>query len=485
MSLIKLPSSITFDEVFKKKSFSSVNYEKFIISNKNKIQLKSLVNNIKNGKEVGSNAYIPKSNKFFLRTKALQEDYVLLKIDSESSIPIKPVSFKDINLSKGEILISKDSNIGEMVYIYEDMPDFSICAGIKAISIPKNKFYVMAFLKNNFFKKQIESLISKGSIMSHAKEKFLDCFIPFPDKNEIIEYVSILMQSWLEKEKTIQEKYNSINKILEEEILNNQDKKNFIFKNVNLKEAKENERLDAGVYNEDYKRIIFLIENYTGGSFRLSQDKFKGGSTPKSRVFGRGNKNWITPSNISDEGYVNKNEKIICDKTNIYKDCVIIGNRTSRGGMGEYVGISFFYDYNKKGGGHHNQGCYRIENLPREDLIMIALLMNSNYYRKLCGYISLGSKMKEIKIKNLTRIPFINIKKEIKKRLIDLYSKEPNVNINDLDLNSFKKRDNLIIKDSGILRLANDIRLIRDKLDKIVESISDNKKIEIDFNFLK
>ena len=90
---------------------------------------------------------------------------------------------------------------------------------------------------------------------------------------------------------------------------------------------------------------------------------------------------------------------------NIKKDCILFINRTSKGKKGEYVGITSFYDFGYYGYGQHNQGLYRIDHLKKDELLFISAFMNSNIMRKLCGNISIGSKMKEMKI-----IRFCNIK---------------------------------------------------------------------------
>ena len=90
--------------------------------------------------------------------------------------------------------------------------------------------------------------------------------------------------------------------------------------------------------------------------------------------------------------------------------------------VAEFVGISIFYDFVQNGQGHHNQGMYRIENYPDDELKLISILLNSKKYRKLCGYASMGSKMKEMKIKDFSSIPFPIFDDNINNKLISNYN---------------------------------------------------------------
>src|SRR5690606_36187608 len=149
-----------------------------------------------------------------------------------------------------------------------------------------------------------------------------------------------------------------------------------------------------------YKEENHLIENYKNGFSSINTSKFKSGSTPKTRIFNasKSSLKWVTPTNISDEGFYNPIEKIsMPTSNNLKKDCILFINRTSKGKKGEYVGITCFYDVSYYGEGQHNQGLYRIEHLSKDEMIFTTAFMNSRIMRKICGNISIGSKMKEMK----------------------------------------------------------------------------------------
>ena len=76
-----------------------------------------------NGNEVGSINYISISSHYFIRAKALQNEYFLPILDNETAVPIRPQVFSNFNLKEGDILISKDSNIGEIVILDKNYPN--------------------------------------------------------------------------------------------------------------------------------------------------------------------------------------------------------------------------------------------------------------------------------------------------------------------------------------------------------------------------
>ena len=112
-------------------------------------------------------------------------------------------------------------------------------------------------------------------------------------------------------------------------------------------EIKEENRFDTGIYTKEFKLIDSLIKEYSKGYVNFKISDFKIGSTPKKRIISENiplKYKWITPDHVDDLGYLNKFYNIQCEKPNITKNSLLIINRTSKGGLGEFVGISFFYD---------------------------------------------------------------------------------------------------------------------------------------------
>jgi hypothetical protein len=190
---------VTYYKDLREKGISSHSHKTVLFKNKNIKSIQELLlKKPLNGQEVGSFSYTSKSKFYFIRTKALQSNYFLpILNDIQCAVPIFPSAFKDFNLRKGDILISKDANIGESGYLDEDLPNFMISGGLVKLRFPiDTRYYIFAFMKSKFFKSQIDYLTgSKGATIRHAKTSWLDAVIPFPsqqNKDEIMEYVSLI-----------------------------------------------------------------------------------------------------------------------------------------------------------------------------------------------------------------------------------------------------------------------------------------------------
>ena len=203
---IDIPQYTTYNEIASKDySFSATQYKTFYIKNSNTIPVSEfLYRNLNRkdlGYEVGSNAYVEKSQYKFIKTKALQPETYLLDINKESVQDIIPNAYMECELKQGDLLISKDSNVGEIAILDKDYPNTMLCGGIYKLPVIKNKYYLLAFIKSELFRQQIDFLVPRGSTIRHGKTKFLDCLIPMPNKNrkETILYIELLMQAIINK----------------------------------------------------------------------------------------------------------------------------------------------------------------------------------------------------------------------------------------------------------------------------------------------
>lgn len=276
-SYIKIPNSISFNSIIEKDyTLSSSQYMDLIMPNENFLFVKDFLKRDLQrkdlGVEVGSLNYIGQSTHYFIRTKALQSHSFLPEITSETALPIMPNTFVKMNLKEGDILISKDSNIGEVVILDKDYPNFMLSSAIYRLPILKNKYYLLAFIKHSIFREQLDFMVPKGATIRHAKTMFLDCKIPMPNKNaeKVIYFVEILTQAIINKEKLIKERHEAILKAIETELLENQKPNKFNFELPRINELEEVGRLDTNLYRENFKNIVFGIQNYKNGSQTIS-----------------------------------------------------------------------------------------------------------------------------------------------------------------------------------------------------------------------
>ncbi|MCL2064173.1 MAG: restriction endonuclease subunit S, partial [Candidatus Cloacimonetes bacterium] len=425
---IRIPESISIDSIEENGyTLSASQYVDLIMPNKNyKLVGDFLSLPLKRsdlGVEVGSLNYISKSPFYFLRTKAFQSYSFLPEITPESALPIMPNVFVKQNLQEGDLLISKDSNIGEIVILEKDYPNFMTSGAIYKLPVNKHRYYLLAFIKHRLFREQLDFMVPKGATIRHAKTMFLDCKIPIPNKNttETIKYVEMLTQAIVNKEKIIKFRHKNILNAIDNELRQNQKAINFKFDFPTINEIENSSRLDTGTYAEQFKEIDFLIKNYRGGCFFLDKNHLKSGNTPNTRFIGDIDNlkyRWITPTHCSDNGLILIDEGInLKGNNNINENCLLLVNR----GQGIDCGKSIFYNFNDYGKGHHNQGMYKVFNYEKEKLIFISCFLNTQLIREYCSKLSLGSKMKELKMGHFLQIPFPNFSEEKQKEIVKLY----------------------------------------------------------------
>lgn len=455
------------------------NYLKVNINSTTNYPLRDLVESIDKGVEIGSNNYIDRSEFKFIRTSALSSDKYSIVVDNNSVLSINPKSYVDFKLKENDILICKDSNVGEVVKLNYDLPNFMFSSGINRLNIIQNKDYIFGIMKNHKFKEQLISMIPKGATLMHAKDLYLNCVIPFPKTTNIVEYVSSLVRIISRKEKELELKMAKINNIIEDEILSNQNNNDYKYNYPTISSIININRLDTGNYTKEFCDIDNQLKNYTNGYFYIPKNNVKGGQTPKKRVIEQNELlkyNWVTPSYINDDGTLNLDYKINCEKNNVDRNCAFIINRTSKGGFGEYVGICSFYDYDRYGPAQHNQGIYRVFNMSDKDLIYITCLLNSRLYRKYCANISMGSKMKELKLSNILSIPFPKFD-ELKKTAIANYYYNRCEKQEKLNKDNFEQANERWDKKAGVIDLFESIRKSKDYLNSIIDDIYDNKNV--------
>ena len=476
-------TEIKFSSVLNNRNIlSPSNYSSFDILASKKYPLRDLIDGIDKGIEIGSTNYVEKSDYKFIRTAAFTDYKCSIVEDENSVLPISKLAFIDMNLKQNDLLIVKDSNVGEAVLLDRDYPSYMYSSGINRIKISKDKYYIYAVIKNDKFKEQLFSKIPKGATIMHAKDLYLVCIIPYPNSRKVVEYVESLIKIIINKENELKNKITKINEIVLTELNYSNWTKDNNVKYPKISQLMQINRLDTGNYTEEFSVIDNNIKNYYNGCFYISEDCISGGNTPKQRYISD-NKNlkyyWIVPSYIYDDGTIDLSYKIDCDKNNINENCMLIINRTSKGGLGEYVGISSYYDYGINGKAQHNQGIYRVRDNNDKKLIFMTCLMNSKIYRKYCANLSMGSKMKELKLNNILSIPFPNFPENVVSNICSLYY---NQLIKGESTSEQFEIDNKNWDDrAGVLDLFSSIQKTKEKLNDIIENIYNNKGIDITY----
>jgi type I restriction enzyme S subunit len=490
---------ITYKDLREKASLSSCSYKIILFKNKNIKSIQELLlGKPQNGKEIGSFSYTSKSKFYFIRTKALQSNYFLpILNDIQCAVPILPSAFKDFDLRKGDILISKDANIGESGYLDEDLPNFMISGGLVRLRFPVNiRYYIFAFMKSKLFKSQIDYLTgSKGATIRHAKTSWLDAVIPFPsqqNKDEIIEYVSLLTKAIIRKEREIKKKYEKIMSLIDKELKQNQKPNKFIYKLPLFKDFQETCRLDTGIFCEDYKRKQFTIENYIHGAKNIFDSGFtlKRGQNLAVSIIGRSiyieeyKPNFyklIRPVNLTDYGTVEKYEYLGNRKKlqTLNKGDILF---SAEGTIGKFY---VFFDVDDKTiTNYHGIVISRKNHVDDLETIFLGLFLG---YLRLIGildHIAVGGQGGSLAQKYLDQIKIPNFPIEKKEEITRYYYNPVNYEKDKLNLSEFEEEDVRITAEVGIVQLDKQIKIIKQRIDEVLYNIAMDMEVNISFDFL-
>ena len=499
MEYTQIPLTITYKDIKEKQSLSPSSYKTLSVTNKTLKRIRDLISDKpQKGQEVGSPSYISKSNSYFIRTKALQASYFLPVLnDIECMVPILPNSFKDLKLKKGDILISKDANIGETAYLEEGLPCCMISGGLVRLKFPEHvKHYVFAFMKSGFFKEQVYLMASRGATIRHAKALWLDAMIPFPNqdnKDEVVSFVSLLTTAVIRKEAEIKRKYNKITGLIDGELRENQRPRKFIYDMPNLGDLRGTSRLDAGMFCEDYLRKQFLIDSYVRGSeniFACGFD-FKRGQNLQISQIGRSmytdeyKPNFyklVRPLNLSDFGTVKKYEYLGNPrKLQTLKKGEILFS--AEGTIGKF---SVFIDVDDKTITNiHGITIFRKNKENDVESIFLGLFLGYLRNIGILDYISVGGQGGSLAEKYWKYIKIPNFTRSKKEEIAKYYFNPANYDEEKLNLSEFEDEDVKVTEEAGILQLDKQCKAIRRILDTMMERVISDKEIEVSFDFLK
>lgn len=269
MKYLNVPQEILFTDLqVKAASWSAGMYRRIEFPTSHTRPIRELITGYDKGSDPGSMYYLNTSTHHFIRTKALQANSYLISPRGGAITPLNPRAFEDMALTDGDILMSKDSNVGECAMVDGDSwRNHTLSGGIVRLRPSINRYYLFAFLKHELFKTELASMVPRGATIAHANELWLDCHVPFPtqqDANDIIAYVSAVAEAILDKERAIRARNRAINIEIEAELLANQ-KGRFRYTYPTLDDVRQMSRFDAAIYSEIFKREEYQIKNYSRG----------------------------------------------------------------------------------------------------------------------------------------------------------------------------------------------------------------------------
>jgi len=275
MKHLRVPTEITLADLrAKKSSWSAGMYRRVEIPTKQTRLIRELINGYDKGSDPGSMYYMEKSTHYFIRTKSLQAHSYLISSKGGAITPLNPRVFEDMELKAGDILLSKDSNVGECAMVDGDSwRNYTLSGGIIRLRPIVNRFYLFGFLKSDLFKTELLSKVPRGATIAHANELWLDCKIPFPNQSnsdDVIAYAAALTEAVMDKETAIRARHLAIHTQIEGELASGQTGKPFIYAHPTLAEVRTSQRLDTGLYCRGFRAFQHRINSYRHGATTLS-----------------------------------------------------------------------------------------------------------------------------------------------------------------------------------------------------------------------
>lgn len=324
MKYLRVPREVTLADVKNKQSsWSAGMYQRVEIPTSNTRFVRDLLHGYDKGSDPGSLHYLRHSTHHFIRTKALQPHSYLISSKGDAITPVNPRVFEDMALSDGDILLSKDSNVGECAMVDGDSwRNHTLSGGVVRLRPSVNRHYLFAFLKHPLFVTELRAKVPRGATIAHANELWLDCRIPFPvqqNSDEVVAYVAALTKAIIDKEKAIRARDAEIMQQIESELSANQSGGAFRYEHPTLAELQRTTRLDSGLYCRGFRAFQHRVNNYRHGATNLSELGVRSRRGPNLAVSVIGNSlysdtmkpGWyelIRPLNISEYGTLSSRE---------------------------------------------------------------------------------------------------------------------------------------------------------------------------------
>jgi len=506
MEYVQIPKTVTYKDLEQKHSLSPSSYRTVLLKNKNSSPITKLLEaDPVRGKEVGSEAYVSKSPYFLMRTQAISDTNLVLEFTLDSFVPIKERDFENAYKNNPNKLVKADDifyvkggNVGAVGIADRDFRAIFSSHLFKLKINKRLRYYVFAILKSQFSKAQMLNL-PIGAIEgldTFKLEYFKKIVIPFPtqtNKDEIIEFVSLLTKAVIRKETEIKSKYNKIMGLIDKELRANQGPRGFIHNMPSLEDLRGTSRLDAGIFCEDYLRKQFLIGNYVRGSeniFAYGFD-FKRGQNLQISQIGRSmytdeyKPNFyklVRPLNLSEFGTVKKYEYLANPrKLQTLKKGEILFS--AEGTIGKF---SVFIDVDDKTITNiHGITIFRKNKEDDVESIFLGLFLGYLRNIGILDYISVGGQGGSLAEKYWKYIKIPNFTRSKKEEIAKYYFNPMNYDQEKLNLNDFEEEDVKTTKEAGILQLDKQYKTTKRKLDTIIERIILDKEVKVSFDFLK
>lgn len=449
--------------------------------------LKELCDKENVGAQVDISEYLPFTTNCYLQTISCMESTI---INEKVGKNISPLLYRSSTkkLEIGDFCISRNASIGKISYIPEKV-NAIVNGGISYFTFKeKYKFYIPAFFITNYGEDTLRCMTSGGGTQQNVKrDTLLNMKIPLPlashsnTQDEIIEFISKLVKSLIDKELIIKEKMEKINSIIDRVMSNNNCSTCYSYPNIS-EIKKFSQRLDTGLYGMKYKNVVNKIVEYPKGYQYVRDMKYNwiSGKTPDVAVANDNGKYWWIAVGDIAYGLKYKNLKRFNTsenvQNNVLKDGDILITR-----KGATVGKMNMYFNNINIPAFVNEDI-KVLRLEEDivDKVFIGMFLNSYYGQtQMLNLASKGTKQ-GLTNDNILDVVFPVVEKRIKNQIFKEYYNESNIKWD--ETLKFEEYDTMRNKELGIYQINMEIFQIKKKLDQIVQKIINNETIEIDYS---
>lgn len=218
-------------------------------------------------------------------------------------------------VADGDVLFCTDANIGDCCLFISDGESVGFSSGIIRLNFKneKYKYYTSAFMRDDFFREQLNAKTPKGATIRHSGDLFMECLIPDAPNEWVYSVVKSLVKNIAYSEHTSEKKLRKSEQLIHDEIMIRE----FPYVNPSVKQLQSQARLDSGIYSNTVFQWKENIRNYKHGYSNLEQFGFelKRGPNLAKRDLGRSIQTdtyrseynvLIYPSDISPAGYIQK-----------------------------------------------------------------------------------------------------------------------------------------------------------------------------------
>lgn len=310
-----VPTEVKISEIKANGSLSPNNYKKLTIKNMKQRTIGRYLGDIpyQKGIEPGSSAYVPKSKQHFLRNSCINN--IQFSVDKSKYIYLNPKYYNDSVLEDEDVLLCTDANIGDCCFFISDEESINFSSGMIKLNFKeeKYKYYVMAFMRDDYFREQLNAKTPKGATIRHSGDLFLECEIPDAPQEWVYALTEALIKNISYAERISDAKLRKSETLICDELMVHK----YAYDNPSIKQLKVKARLDSGVYSDIVFQWRKNIENYKNGATTLDGFGFKTqrgpslqvrdlGRSIQSSTYRKGYNILIYPSDISSSGYIEK-----------------------------------------------------------------------------------------------------------------------------------------------------------------------------------